>query len=177
MQAPTRRWTPRQGFLLIALSCTGLMAYGLYTEHFQGLIPCPLCMTQRFFYVLTGVTALLAVIHNPGVTGVRLYGLISALFSIGGGIFAGRQVWLQHLPEDQVPACGPSLEYMFDVMPFSEALRTLMMGDGNCAEVQWTFVGLSMPEWSLIWFAGLGLAGLGLALLAARPGRDHTPAA
>ncbi len=175
MQAMLDRMSARQGFALIAICCAGLLGYALFTEHFQGLVPCPLCMTQRLFYVLAGLTALLASIHNPGIRGVRVYGACTALFAAAGAIFAGRQVWLQHLPADQVPACGPSLDYMFDVLPFTEALRTLMMGDGNCAEVQWTFLRLSMPEWSLIWFIAFAAAALLLGALASRLGRDHTP--
>ncbi len=160
------RFSARQVFLMFSFACAGLLLYALYTEHYQGLIPCPLCMTQRLFYLLVGLTALAGAIHAPDTAGTRYYCLAATGFSIGGAIFAGRQVWLQHLPADQVPACGPSLEYMFDVLPFSEALRTLMMGDGNCAEVQWTFIGLSMPEWSLLMFAGMALGLLFVAAMA-----------
>ena len=148
----------RQLYLAVFLACTCLLAYALYTEFFQHLIPCALCMTQRFFYVVLGLSALAAAIHNPGKVGQRVYVALMTLAAAGGIGTAGRQVWLQHLPEDQVPACGPSLEYMLDTLPLSEAFTALMMGDGNCAEVQWTFLSLSMPTWSLIWFVALAVA-------------------
>jgi protein dithiol:quinone oxidoreductase len=153
-------FSARQLYVFIALACAGLLGYALYTEHFQGLIPCALCMTQRFFFACTGAFALLAALHDPATTGRRIYaGLMTLVSALGAGV-AGRQVWLQHLPEDQVPACGPSLEYILDTLPLSEAFTTLMMGDGNCAEVQWTFLGQSMPTWSLIWFVILAITAL-----------------
>lgn len=148
----------RQIHTALVLCCMGLLGYALYTQYFQGLIPCALCMTQRFFYVVIALGALAAAIHNPAALGRRIYVALMVAGSALGAAVAGRQVWLQHLPEDQVPACGPSLEYIFDTLPFSEAFTTLMMGDGNCAEVVWTFLGLSMPTWSLIWFVLLGIA-------------------
>lgn len=146
--------------IAIVLCCAALLGYALYTQYFQGLIPCALCMTQRFFYVVIAATALLAAIHKPAIVGRRIYVGLMVAGSAFGAAVAGRQVWLQHLPEDQVPACGPSLEYILDTLPLSEAFTTLMMGDGNCAEVVWTFLGQSMPTWSLIWFVVLGLVAL-----------------
>ena len=140
---------PRSVFALVLLSVVGLMSYGLYTEYVDYLQPCPLCMTQRVFYVLTGFFALLGVVHGGGQ---RLYATLMGLAALGGDAAAGRQVWLQHLPPDLVPSCGPSLEYMLQTFPFSQALEMLLMGDGNCAEVTWVFLGLSMAEWSLLWF-------------------------
>ncbi|GAB3369904.1 disulfide bond formation protein B [Spongiibacter taiwanensis] len=157
----TARWI----YALVAAACAALLSYALYTEYFDGLNPCPLCMTQRGFYVLAGLTGLAAALINPGRKGRYLASGLVALFCAGGAAVAGRQVWLQSLPADQVPACGPSLEYMFANLPFGEAFRTLMMGDGNCAEVVWTLFGLSMPNWSLICFVVLA----GAAIIAALP--------
>ena len=151
--------SPRATFLLLTLAVIGLMGFGLYTQYFQGLDPCPLCMTQRIFYCLAGAWAALAFIHNPGISGRKVYAVLVSLSSLFGLGFAGRQVWLQHLPADQVPACGPSLEYMLETFPFA-VIMTMIRGDGNCAEVVWQFLGLSMPEWSLICFAGLLTVGL-----------------
>jgi disulfide bond formation protein DsbB len=143
---------PKQTYLTILLSVIGLMGYGLYTQYIDGLEPCPLCMTQRIFYCLTGGIAFLALLHNPQTLGNKIYGALMMLSAALGAGAAGRQVWLQHLPADKVPACGPSLEYMLDTFPFAEALKILIMGDGNCAEVLWSFLGLSMAEWSLLCF-------------------------
>jgi disulfide bond formation protein DsbB len=97
---------------------------------------------------------LVACAHNPSVTGRRFYAGTGILFSLAGLGVAGRHVWIQNLPEDQVPACGPGLEYMFETFPLTQALELLFMGDGNCADVVWTFLGLSIPGWMLVFFCG-----------------------
>jgi disulfide bond formation protein DsbB len=142
---------PRQTNLLILLTIIGLMGYGLYTQYVDGLEPCPLCVTQRFFFCLIGLFAFIGIFHRR----FRLYGTLSLFAAIGGIASSGRQVWLQHLPPDQVPACGPSLQYMLETFPLSDTFRTLSTGDGNCAEVVWSFLSFSMPEWSLACFVGL----------------------
>lgn len=152
---------PRPVFFLIALTIVVLFSVALYTQYFGGLIPCPLCMTQRFFYALTALLAVIAGIHNRGHT---VYGGLVALSAAAGGAVAGRQVWLQHLPADQVPACGPPLEHMLQTLPFADVLVRLFQGDGNCAVVDWRLLGLSMAEWSLVWFVLLTAAGVWQAL-------------
>jgi disulfide bond formation protein DsbB len=145
--------SPRLVFLGLALMAIFSILFALlYLEDVLNLAACPLCMTQRVFVVLWGVFALIAVLHNPGGWGRRVYGVLCALAAIAGGAVAARHVWLQHLPPDQVPACGPSLEYMLETLPFSETLSIVMMGDGNCAETMWTFLGLSIPEQTLALF-------------------------
>mgnify|MGYP000389169489 CR=1 FL=1 len=151
----------RNIYFLLLISVIGMVGYALYSEKVLGLVPCALCMTQRIFYCLVGFFALLALIHSQSH---RLYALFMALSAVIGASVAGRQVWLQHLPPDQVPACGPSLEYMLNTFPFAEALKMLLLGDGNCAEVVWRFIGLSMAEWSLIGLTGLAAASLWQAL-------------
>jgi len=143
---------PRLVFLGIAAVAAISMAFAYYLEHQLELAPCPLCMTQRAFVVLTGVIALLAALHNPAGWGRRLYGGLCTLAAVTGGAVAARHVWLQHLPEDEVPACGPSLEYMLETLPFSETISLVMMGDGNCAETVWTLFGFSIPEQTLALF-------------------------
>lgn len=130
------------------------MAFALvYLEGTLGLPPCPLCITQRAFVILVGLFALLATLHNPQGWGRRLYALLCLLSAVAGGAVAMRHVWLQSLPEELAPACGPSLEYMLDTLPLSETFSVVMMGDGNCAETVWTFMGLSIPAQTLIVFA------------------------
>ena len=77
-----------------------------------------------------------------------------------GGAIAARHVWLQHLPADKVPDCGPGLDYMLDAFPISKALRLEFTGSGECAKVDWQFLGLSMPEWTLAWFAIFALGSI-----------------
>ncbi|MGH1470433.1 MAG: disulfide bond formation protein B [Cellvibrionaceae bacterium] len=146
--------------LLIAITCIGLMAYALFSEMVLGLHPCPLCMTQRLFVILVGMIAFIAFIHNPAAIGRRVYAVLGIIAAALGAGVAGRHVWLQNLPEDQVPACGPSLDYILDTFPLTEAFVVLMRGDGNCADVVWQFLGLSMPTWVAISFAGLLLINL-----------------
>jgi disulfide bond formation protein DsbB len=149
--------TPRRLFLLSALFIAALFGYALKTQYVDGLEPCPLCMTQRGFYVLAFLFALLGALHAGGR---RPWAALMAASALGGAGVAGRQVWLQHLPADQVPACGPSLEFMLQRYPFSDVLVRLFTGDGNCAEVDWSLLGLSMAEWSLLCFLGLAAVGL-----------------
>lgn len=156
--------SPRRVFGLLAAVIAALYGYALYTQHLGGLEPCPLCMTQRFFYAIAGVLALVAALHNPGRRGQTGYGFGVAAAALGGAAVAGRQVWLQHLPPERVPACGPSLEYMLETKPFGAVLLQLFQGDGNCALVDWTFLGLSMAEWSLVWFIGIAATALWLVL-------------
>ncbi len=152
--------TPRQIFLFIFLTCAGLMGFGFYLQYVQGLEPCVLCMVQRLFFVLLGTTALFAFLHNPGRTGTRFYAILISLFSACGAAIAGRQIWLQHLPADQVPECGPDLFFMLEVYPLTEALMTALKGTGDCAKIVWTFLGFSIPEWAIVIFIGIFLASL-----------------
>jgi len=150
----------RLSFLLIALGCLALMGVALFMQHLMGLNPCYLCIVQRGFVMGTGGLALLAFIHNPAALGRKIYGGLTAIVAFSGSGFSIRQLWLQSLPEDQVPACGPPADYLMDSFSISEWLPLLMKGDGNCAEVQWTLLGLSIPGWMLLAFLCLGLFAL-----------------
>lgn len=149
----------RQTNLLIFVACTLMMLAAAYMEHVLKMIPCSLCITQRGFVVLTGLLALGAAIHNPATRGRRVYATFGIASAILGACFAGRQLWLQSLPADQVPACGPGLSYIFEVFPFIEALKLLLQGDGNCAHVDKIF-GLSLAAWTLMAFIGLAVVNL-----------------
>lgn len=153
--------SPRLVFLGLAILAAAAMAIAVgFMSGYLALDACPLCMTQRVFVVGFGTVGLVAFLHNPSGTGRRVYGLLCALLAITGGAVAARHVWLQHLPEDQVPACGPSLEFMLETLPFTETLSLVLMGDGNCAETVWTFMGLSIPEQTLLLFIFAALVSL-----------------
>ena len=153
----------------VFLGCSGLLGFGLYLEHVQGLEPCPLCIFQRIAYILVALVALAATIHDPRSWGRYVYsGLMLITAGTGLGI-AGRQTWLQHLPPDKVPACGPGLEYMLEVFPLADALKMVLSGSGECAEVQWTFSGFSIAEWSVVCFSIVILTTLLATFIVKRP--------
>jgi len=143
-----------------AAACAAMMGFALYAQYILELEPCPLCVFQRVAVIAMGVVFLLAALHDPGRTGARIYGLLVAIPAAAGVGVAARHVWLQGLPPDQVPECGPGLDYMLDVFPVMEALDMIFSGSGECAEVSWQMLGLSMPTWVIIGCAGLGIAGL-----------------
>lgn len=150
----------RKTNLLIFIACTLMILAALYMQHVMGMNPCPLCITQRIFVILTGVIALIAALHNPALTGRRIYAVLGIISPILGACFAGRQLWLQSLPADQVPACGDmALSYMLEVFPLMDALKLLLQGDGSCAHVD-KILGLSLALWTFIAF--IGLAGVNL---------------
>ncbi|MCV6606054.1 MAG: disulfide bond formation protein B [Porticoccaceae bacterium] len=152
----------RSCFLAIFLVCCGLIATAFYMQEVMELEPCYMCILQRVFVIATGAVALLACLHNPGQLGVRIYSLLTATMALAGSFFSGKQLWLQSLPKDSayIPDCGASVDYLFEVETFSNALAKLLRGDGNCAEVQWTFLGLSIPGWMLVCFIGLTVLAL-----------------
>ena len=152
--------TQRQANLLGAVLCAGLMGYALYAQHVLGLQPCPLCIFQRVAVVGLGVVFLAAAIHGPGRGGARVYALLIALAAAVGAAVSGRHLWLQSLPPEKVPACGPGLDYMLEAFPFTEVLQTVLSGSGECATVDWSLLGLAMPAWVLIAVLALGLFGL-----------------
>jgi len=163
MRLPSIRTT---FFLLFAATVTAMLFAVVFLQRMLELNPCPLCITQRLFVILVGAFALGAAVHNPGIAGRRVYAALCLLAALLGGAVAGRHVWLQSLPEELAPACGPSLEYMLETLPLSETFAVVMMGDGNCAETVWTFAGLSIPQQTLLLF--IALAGVSLLQLLRR---------
>ncbi|RRJ82463.1 disulfide bond formation protein B [Aestuariirhabdus litorea] len=161
----------RSLYLLAALCCAALIGAALVMEHLLGLEPCPLCIMQRLVVISLGVLFLIVALHNPGGKGYKRYALISLLTSAGGMALAIRQLWLQSLPPEEVPACAPPLEYMLESFPLIEVLEFMLSGTGDCAEVQWVFLGLSIPGWTLVAFSGFALFSL-YELLRSRP-RDR----
>ena len=156
-------------FALVFVVCAGLLGVAFYMEHVMGLEPCPLCWLQRFGFMGVGLVSFVAALHGPGQFGLRVYGLLLAVTAGAGLGVAGRQLWLQSLPADQVPACGPSVDYMLEVLPWAEVLSTALRGTGDCAVVVWRFLGLSIPGWTAVFFALLVIVGLGMLLHRGKP--------
>ncbi len=150
-------WLPsrRAGYVLAFLVCAALMGYALYVQYVQLLEPCPLCMLQRVGVIGAGIVMLLAAMHGPGRRGAWCYALLNLLAAGAGAGVAIRHLWIQSLPPEQVPSCGPGLSYMLDTMPFGAALIQALQGSGECADASWRFLGLTMPGWTLIFFAAL----------------------
>jgi disulfide bond formation protein DsbB len=148
-------FSSRRLFLLAFVGCVLIMLGALYLEHVVGLQPCPLCIVQRICMMLFGAVCLLAALHGPGRLGQRAYAILLLLIAAAGGGTAMRQVWLQSIPADQLPACIPPLDYLMDSLPFQDVVRVVLHGSADCAEVSWTLFTLGIAEWSLLAFAGL----------------------
>jgi disulfide bond formation protein DsbB len=147
--------------LLAAAACALLLAYAFFLQFRHGLDPCPLCIFQRVAVFALGVALLLAAAPPPAWRATRmLTTLLVALAALAGAGVAGRHLYIQSLPPDKVPVCGASLDYMMDVFPLGQVLRKVLTGSGECAKVDWTFLGLSMPGWVLIWVVLLGTLGV-----------------
>ena len=151
-----RRPTNAVGLLV----CVALLGFAYYAQAYLHLEPCPLCIFQRVGVATIGVVFLLATLHNPKGWGSRVYGLLIALTASITLAVAARHVWIQHLPADKVPTCGASLNYLLDIFPLTQVIRTVLTGSGECAKITWTFLSLSMPTWVGIAAAGLGVLGL-----------------
>ena len=151
---PPRRLAYALGFLV----CAGLMAWGLWLQYGLGLEPCPLCMFQRVAMIAVGVVFLIALIHNPLQLGAWVYGILVFLVAGAGAALAGRQIWLQALPKDQVPACGMGIHYMLETLPFTEVIVKVLRGSGECAEKAWVFLDLSIAGWAFVFFASMIVA-------------------
>lgn len=145
----------RQGFLLIAAACAGAMGFALYAQYQLGLEPCPLCIFQRIGVIAAGVIALLAALINPGRGGAKAWSGLTMVAALAGLSVSLRQLWLQQLPADQVPACGPGLEFLMESSPLMEVISKVLKGSGECATVEWTFLGMAMPFWVAVFFVGV----------------------
>jgi disulfide bond formation protein DsbB len=146
-------WRIRTVNFAAFLIAAGAMLIALfYFQEYLQLAPCPLCVFQRVGMIGAGLMFLLLVIHNPGTVGLRIYNVLGLLASGFGAAIAIRHIWLQNLPEDQVPACGPDLAYMMEAFPFQKMITMVLRGSGECADAQWSLLGLSIPGWTLVVF-------------------------
>ncbi len=152
----------RVGYLLGFLLCAGLMGWAFWLQYGEGLEPCPLCMFQRVAVVVIGVVFLVALIHNPLRFGAAVYAGLILLAAGTGAVLASRQVWLQSLPKDQVPACGMGISYMMDTMPFLDVITRVFAGSGECADKAWVFLGLSIAGWTLVFFIAVTIYAMAL---------------
>jgi len=154
----------RTGNLLGFLACAGMLAFGYYLQFAVGIQPCPLCIIQRLLLLAVGIAFLAAALHHPaGRMGAGIYGGVAALLAAVGVAVAGRHVWLQHIPADQRPACGPALDYLLSTFGPVDGLRRILRGSGECGVVDWTLLSFSIPEWTLVAFLAFALGAVWLA--------------
>ena len=149
----SNRWL----YLYGAIFASGLMGFGLFLQYIKHQDPCPLCMVQRLIFIAILSLFAIAALHGPKRVGERIYAALIVLLSLTGVAVASRHIWIQHLPKDQVPACGPGLDYMLETFPMADVLKELLHGSGECAIKGWTFLTLGIPEWPLLCYLALGI--------------------
>jgi disulfide bond formation protein DsbB len=159
---------PERVFGGIFLLCVVLLGTGFVLQYVYGLTPCPLCILQRFFFAAAGLTALAGAWQRPQTKGVRRYALLLVAWAVLGGVVAARQVWLEHHPPESLlgTSCAPWLGSLNDV------IVSVFQATADCAERTWTLLGLSIPEWSLLAFLFLVLAGVVQWKCAAYPAQE-----
>lgn len=153
-------WTninPRIWFLLGFVGCAGLLGVGAYLQIVEELEPCPLCISQRIAIFLTGVIMLIGALHGRGRV---VYAVCSALAALGGASISLRHIWLQSLPPEEVPECSPGLEYALRNFPLGDTVKLMLSGTGECAKIDWTLLGMTIPQMTLAAFIGLAVWGL-----------------
>jgi disulfide bond formation protein DsbB len=148
----------------------GLLGFALYAQYGLGLEPCPLCILQRVAVLVVGLLFVAAFIHDPGDRGARVYGSLIDLAALAGIAVAARQIWIIAQPPGSVAECGASLDYMMAVLPWHEVLAKVLTGSGECAKVDWLFLGLNMPTWVLISLVVVGTWGLAVNWAGRRSG-------
>jgi disulfide bond formation protein DsbB len=153
---PSTRAVNIAGFL----ACAAALAYALYAQHVQGLEPCHLCIFQRVTVIALGVAFLAAAVHGTRGWGRYAHATLIGIASLSTVAVAGRHVYIQSLPPGTVPSCGAPLEVMLQFSPLTEVIADVFRGGGECAEINWAFLGLSMPAWVLILGAALGAMGV-----------------
>ena len=155
--------------LLIFLVCAVLMGIANYIQYVLYLDPCPLCMVQRVAVMAIGILCLIAFIHNPSGRGRIVYASGLGVFSLFGAAIAARHVWLQNLPADKVPECLPGIEFILANNPLFKAIGIILEGTGECAETMWTFLGISIPGWTLIAFLAFTITAIVQMVKARKP--------
>ncbi|AAF83150.1 disulfide bond formation protein B [Xylella fastidiosa] len=155
------QWSFRAQCLTGFLFCTGLLAYAIFLQLHQGLEPCPLCIFQRIAFAVLGILFLIAGLYNSSNVYTRkAYGLLIFLTAAIGTGIAGRHVWVQLMPHNTISSCGSPLSFLSETMGPFEVFRTVLTGTSDCGNIDWRFLGLSMPMWSMFWFVALALLGL-----------------
>lgn len=141
------------GFVLVSL----LLLASLYLQVFDGLIPCPLCILQRFTFGILGFLFLCGFLFFRSLPIRQVTTVLLILTSLIGMLIAGRQSWIQHFPPDSGTSCGASLEYMLQMLPMTEVMKTIFTGTAECTQRGWEFLYLTLAEWAFLWFSGFAM--------------------
>lgn len=175
MVAMLNRLPSRAVFVAIFVACAALIGFGLVLQHTVGLEPCPMCILQRYAFVMIGLVALVAALHGPVRLGVSIYSFLIAAIAIAGGSVSVRQSLLQRFPDPEPLSCMSSdLEFLLGNFPLAQALPRIFAGTGDCAKVEWSLFGLSIAEWALVWFVFFVATAAWLAIFRKRPAPAST---
>lgn len=157
------------------MACVALLSFGMYLQHVVGLVPCPMCIVQRYVMVLMALVALVGVLL-PSRQASLSVGSVLLLLGAGGAYVAARQTWLQWYPPE-FASCGRDFYGMIETFPLQRAIPMIFKGGGDCTKVDWTFLGASIANWSFLAFVGLGLLALATTVLSWRSPKQTTPKA
>jgi len=142
------------------VACIGALGFALFAQYGLQFTPCHLCIFQRVEVLALGVVFLVAALHDPGVAGARVYGVAIGIVSLATAVTAGRHVWIQMQPPGSVPGCGADLAFMLDVLPVMQVIIKVFKAGGECAKVDFSFLGVSMPGWVLVFAIVVGAVGV-----------------
>ena len=155
----------RTGYLIGCIASFGLVAFALYIQQKHGLEPCPLCISQRIAFMVLGALFLVAALHNPGEVGRRGYGVLQFAAAATGAGIASRHIWIQANPDKVMSECSVGFDYLFESFPMQRALQLIFQGTGECSAIDWTLLGMTIPQLSLVAFGLLGLYTIFLAVV------------
>ena len=151
------RWGFRAQFALGFLICAALLGFAVFMQLQMGLEPCPMCIFQRIAFAALGLLFLIGAVLGGGRSQRAIQGMLAfAAAAIGTGI-AIRHVWVQIGPHDEMGSCGPPLSFLSQQMGPFEVFRTVLTGTADCGNIDWRFLGMSMPMWSAVWFVLLAI--------------------
>jgi disulfide bond formation protein DsbB len=144
----------RAVFAAIFVACTAMVLTAIfYFQEELGLEPCPMCILSRVTFMVIAAVSLIAAIHGPQGFALRIYASIVGLLAIAGIGVSLRHSYLQHFPP-KIEACGADLDFLLNTLPLAQALPRIFQGTGSCSKVDWSLLGLSIPEWAAVWYLG-----------------------
>jgi protein dithiol:quinone oxidoreductase len=158
-------FTGKTGYLLGFAACFATVILALVIQTVYKLEPCPLCITQRMFFMGLGVLFLIGAFIKPASLLQKIFAALQVITALGGAGWAIRHWWLQAHQGEIIADCGVGFDYMFDNFPLEKMFKLIFKGTGDCAAIDWTFLGLSLPQLALIAFAGFGIYAIYLAKL------------